>query len=54
MRPRLRVIYLSDLAPVAIRPEGQPDETWRRIGKPFRKVDLARIVREVLDDRGGP
>jgi PAS domain S-box-containing protein len=54
MRPRLRVVFMSGPASGPIPPPGRPDTAWRRIDRPFRKVDLARVVREALDDRGGP
>ena len=53
MRPRLRVVCMSSPTPGAAPSQRPPELPWRRIDKPFRKVDLARAVREALQDRGG-
>jgi PAS domain S-box-containing protein len=51
MRPKLKVVYMSGYAPNSAVPGGRLDPGVRHIVKPFRKVDLARMVREALDER---
>jgi PAS domain S-box-containing protein len=48
-RPGLKVLYMSGYAPQAAARSGQIDEPDLHISKPFRKSDLSRKLREVLD-----
>jgi len=49
-RPDLRVVYMSGYAENAFGPNGILDDSDRLISKPFRRAELARTVREALDD----
>jgi PAS domain S-box-containing protein len=51
-RPGLEVVYMSGYAPSAIVHGGRLDAGVLHISKPFRRIDLARIVRTALK-RGG-
>lgn len=47
--PELRVLYTSGYSPDLVLGKLQPDKEILLIRKPFRKEDLARIVRHALD-----
>ena len=47
--PALKVLYMSGYTDDAVLHHGELDENARLLQKPFRKADLARAVREVLD-----
>jgi CheY-like chemotaxis protein len=48
-QPGLKVLFMSGYAPRAAARNGQIDEPGLLIGKPFRKSELSRKLREVLD-----
>jgi two-component system, cell cycle sensor histidine kinase and response regulator CckA len=50
LRPGLRVLYMSGYTDDAIARHGVLEPGTRLIGKPFDAADLARAVREALDD----
>jgi PAS domain S-box-containing protein len=49
LRPRLKVLYTSGYAENLITHEGQLDSGVLLLSKPYRKHDLARMVRAALD-----
>ena len=49
-RPELKVLYMSGYTANAIIHHGVLDKGVHLLTKPFRKVELARKVRQVLDD----
>ena len=50
IRPALEVLYLSGYTDDAIVHHGVLDAGTRLLAKPFTSTDLARKVREVLDE----
>jgi PAS domain S-box-containing protein len=52
--PTTRVIFISGYAENAVLHDGQADEGVLLLSKPFRKKDLAEIVRRALDGTAGP
>jgi CheY-like chemotaxis protein len=52
--PGTKVVYMSGYAENAIVHEGQLAEGVLLLSKPFRKADLAQIVRRALDGAGAP
>jgi len=50
LKPKLRVLYMSGYTANAIIHHGVLDKGVHLLTKPFRKVELARKVRQVLDD----
>jgi PAS domain S-box-containing protein len=53
VRPGLRVLYMSGYSGTAIAHHGVLEEGMHLIQKPFNSADLARRVREVLEDSAG-
>jgi CheY-like chemotaxis protein len=51
-RPGLKVLYMSGYTANAIIHHGVLDQGVHLITKPFRKLELARKVRQVLDEEG--
>jgi CheY-like chemotaxis protein len=49
LRPGLRVLYTSGYTENAILHQGRLDPDVHLLTKPYRKSDLARKIREVLD-----
>ena len=49
-KPELKVLYMSGYTANAIVHHGVLDKGVHLLTKPFRKVELARKVRQVLDD----
>jgi CheY-like chemotaxis protein len=52
MRPGLKVLYCSGYSEDAIIHHGRLDPGVQLLAKPFRRGELARRVREVLDSAG--
>ena len=52
--PGLRVLYMSGYTQDALMQHGAADEEARLLQKPFRKEDIARAVRQVLDQDRAP
>jgi CheY-like chemotaxis protein len=52
MRPDLKVLFTSGFSEASLRAAGPDSENVSRLSKPYRKVDLARIVRDVLSANG--
>ena len=48
--PRTRVLLTSGFPEVKLNGNGGPQASMRLLTKPYRKADLARTLREVLDD----
>jgi signal transduction histidine kinase/ActR/RegA family two-component response regulator len=53
-RPGIPVLYTSGYAETAILRHGRLDADIAMLHKPYRKADLARKLREVLDARAAP
>ena len=51
LRPDLKVLYTSGYAEDVIVHEGRLDRGVKLLVKPYRQTDLARMLREVLDDQ---
>jgi len=49
--PGIKVLYMSGYTENAIAHHGRLDADAELLQKPFRKTDLARAVRRVLDSR---
>ncbi len=49
--PGIKVLYMSGYTENAIAHHGRLDSDAELLQKPFRRADLARAVREVLDGR---
>ena len=47
--PGLRVLYMSGYTQDAIVGHGAPDGVEDLLQKPFRKEDIARAIRQILD-----
>ncbi len=52
--PGLRVLYMSGYTQDAIVQHGAPDESEALLQKPFRKEDIARAIRRILDRERAP
>jgi two-component system, cell cycle sensor histidine kinase and response regulator CckA len=50
--PRLRILLTSGFPDARFGDDPNRALAWRLLSKPYRKEDLARAVRETLDDRG--
>ena len=48
-RPRTPVVFMSGYAESALLHDGRMDDGVRLLSKPFRKMELARTVRDALD-----
>jgi PAS domain S-box-containing protein len=51
--PKTRIVFMSGYAENAVLNDGMPDAGVRLLSKPFRKSDLAKILRQALDDAPG-
>jgi FixJ family two-component response regulator len=47
--PKTRVVFMSGFSEASIIHQGRLDEGVLLLSKPFRKADLARIIRQALD-----
>ncbi len=54
LRPSIRVLYTSGYTENAIIHQGRLDPGVHLLTKPFRKGDLARKIRDVLDETVSP
>jgi PAS domain S-box-containing protein len=54
LRPGLRVLFMSGYVRESVANDEQLEREAHFLGKPFRKEDLARKVRHVLDNGGNP
>ena len=50
--PRTRIAFMSGFTEGAISREGRLDKDVLLLNKPFRKVELAQLVRRALDGPG--
>ena len=50
-RPQLKTLYTSGYTENTIIHQGRLDPGVQLLSKPYRRADLARKVRQVLDDR---
>ncbi len=48
IRPDLAVLYTSGFAEHSLTPDSRPNDDWPLIGKPYRKAELARRLRQAL------
>jgi YesN/AraC family two-component response regulator len=48
-RPQIKVLYTSGYTENVLMQDGHLTDGVRLLSKPYRKMDLARLVREVLD-----
>jgi DNA-binding NtrC family response regulator len=53
VRPDLKILFMSGYSADVIAPFGVLDAKVRFLSKPFMRDDLARKVREVLDEQTG-
>src|SRR5690606_34561446 len=51
LRPGLKVLYASGYAEAAIVHDGRLDDDVQLLSKPYRREDLARRMREILDGK---
>jgi CheY-like chemotaxis protein len=51
MRPGIKVLFTSGYTQNSFARQGGCDEGFRLLSKPYRRDDLARVLREVLDAR---
>jgi len=54
LRPSLRILYTSGYTENAIIHNGRLDPGVHLLSKPYRRRDLARKVRQVLDEPASP
>jgi FixJ family two-component response regulator len=52
--PKTKVVFMSGYTQDAIAHHGQLDAGVLLLNKPFRKSDLAQILRQALDGPGDP
>jgi CheY-like chemotaxis protein len=52
--PKTKVVFMSGYTQDAIVHQGQIDAGVLLLNKPFRKSDLAQILRQALDGPGNP
>ena len=52
--PGMQIVFMSGYARDALSQDGQLDSDVLLLAKPFRRADLAKIVRLALDGAGGP
>ena len=52
--PRTKIVFMSGFTEISSVRHGRLDEGTLLLSKPFRKVDLARMVRRTLDADGTP
>ena len=52
--PTTRIVFMSGFTETSSVRHGRLDEGALLLSKPFRKVDLARIIRQALDDTDRP
>jgi DNA-binding NtrC family response regulator len=52
-RPALKVLLTTGYAPAAMADKDLPEGT-KLLGKPYRRSDLARTLRTLLDEKGNP
>jgi YesN/AraC family two-component response regulator len=50
-RPGLKVIFMSGYSENAAKNHGRLDPGAHILSKPFRKIDLAKRIRQIIDDR---
>ena len=53
-RPNVKMLYTSGYSEDGIVHQGRLDPGIVLLGKPYRKLDLARKIREVLGDQAQP
>ncbi len=52
--PATKIVFMSGYTGGAVTQNGRLSDGTLLLNKPFRKADLARIVRQALDGAGGP